>query len=78
MNLAKKQLEEVFSTSLAKIENAEMAAKIGTPQDVTLPSPELPVGTTHPLTQIPKLSLFFNALDLQLLKVQKLKRVVLF
>ncbi len=52
VNEAKKALEEIFATTLARIEGNELAARLGPAIDPSLPSPDAPAGTLHPLTQV--------------------------
>lgn len=52
INEAKGKLEAVFSETLARIEEAELAARLGAPIDPTLPPPDDFAGTRHPLAQI--------------------------
>lgn len=52
INEAKQKLEAIFAETLARIEDAELAAKLGAPIDPSLPSPDDFAGTRHPLSQI--------------------------
>ena len=52
VNEAKQKIEAVFAETLARIEAAELAAKLGEPIDPTLPSPDDFAGMRHPLSQI--------------------------
>ncbi len=52
INLAKNEIENVFSEILMRLETAELAAKLGEKIDPTLPSPDDFSGTRHPLSQI--------------------------
>ena len=51
VNEAKRRVEAAFASALARIEDAELAAKLGDPVDATLPSPDDFAGSAHPLTQ---------------------------
>ncbi len=51
LNEVKEQIEALLSQSLGRIEEAELAASLGVPVDVTLPCPEPVRGSLHPLTQ---------------------------
>ncbi len=52
LNKTKQALEALFRGSLEKIEEAELAAKLGDPIDPSLPSPDPVKGSLHPLTQV--------------------------
>jgi phenylalanyl-tRNA synthetase alpha chain len=52
INELKVALESVFVEIEAKLEEIELAAKIGPAIDPTLPSPDSKMGTRHPLSQI--------------------------
>ena len=52
INEAKQKLEAIFAETLARIEDAELAAKLGEPIDPSLPSPDDFAGMRHPLSQI--------------------------
>lgn len=52
VNAAKQRIEAIFAAALARIEEAELAAKLGAPEDVSLDSPDDFEGTIHPLTQV--------------------------
>ena len=52
INETKGQLQTQLDTALARIEAAEIAAQLGPAVDVTLPSPDAPPGTRHPLTLV--------------------------
>lgn len=52
INETKGALEQLFAATLERVERQEMAARIGPPVDVTLPSPDGERGTLHPLTLI--------------------------
>ena len=51
INEAKKSVEELLATLLVKVENAEIAAALGASVDPTLPSPDAPAGSLHPLSR---------------------------
>src|SRR5690606_16434282 len=50
VNQTKSDLQVLLDAALSRIEAAELAARLGPPVDATLPSPDLPFGTRHPLT----------------------------
>lgn len=52
INAAKGQLEAIFAEIAARVESAELAARLGPPVDPTLPSPEATPGCMHPLTRV--------------------------
>lgn len=52
INETKAALQAQFDAALARIADAELAAQIGPPIDVTLPSPDVGPGTFHPLTLV--------------------------
>lgn len=52
INEAKKSVEACFTTVLERLEEAELAAKLGPAIDPTLPSPESTRGTLHPIAQV--------------------------
>lgn len=52
LNQAKGELEKIFTEALARIEQNEIAARLGAPIDPTLPSPDDFAGSLHPLTQV--------------------------
>lgn len=52
VNETKGELEQILSVAFERIEAAELAKKIGPSIDPTLPSPDLPRGKLHPLTQV--------------------------
>jgi phenylalanyl-tRNA synthetase alpha chain len=52
INQAKTELQTLLDASLSRIEAAELAARLGPPVDASLPSPDLPPGTRHPLTLV--------------------------
>lgn len=52
VNEVKIQIESIFAKALTRIEEAELAKKIGSEVDPTLPSPDGQKGVIHPLTQI--------------------------
>src|SRR5436305_10176754 len=52
INEAKSQLQMQLDGSLARIADSEIAAQLGPAVDPTLPSPDLPRGTYHPLTLV--------------------------
>ncbi|MGN0834727.1 MAG: phenylalanine--tRNA ligase subunit alpha [Candidatus Spyradosoma sp.] len=52
INEAKGRLEALFAETLARIEDAELAARLGAPIDPTLPPPDDFAGSRHPLAQI--------------------------
>jgi len=51
VNECKGQIETLYEQAIARIEAAELAARIGPPIDPTLPSPDPTPGLLHPLTQ---------------------------
>ncbi|MEN9536444.1 MAG: phenylalanyl-tRNA synthase subunit alpha [Verrucomicrobiota bacterium] len=51
INEAKKSVEELLAALLTKVENAEIAAALGASVDPTLPSPDAPAGSLHPLSR---------------------------
>jgi phenylalanyl-tRNA synthetase alpha chain len=52
INEVKRELEQLFESTLAAISEREILAKLGPPVDVTLPSPDPGRGSLHPLTQV--------------------------
>lgn len=52
VNEVKTQIESILAEALTRIEDAELAKKVGDEIDPTLPSPDGQKGTIHPLTQI--------------------------
>ena len=52
INEAKMAVEAAFATVIEGLEAAELAAKIGTAIDPTLPSPDSTRGTLHPISQV--------------------------
>lgn len=52
INEAKQVLQARLDSALARIEAGELAAQLGPAIDPTLPSPDLPPGTAHPLTLV--------------------------
>jgi phenylalanyl-tRNA synthetase alpha chain len=52
INEAKGRLQSLLDAALARIAAAELAAQLGPPVDVTLPSPDPGPGTHHPLTRV--------------------------
>ena len=52
INEAKARLQEHLDAALARIGDAELAARLGPPVDPTLPSPDPGPGTRHPLTLV--------------------------
>ncbi|MEX2381089.1 MAG: phenylalanine--tRNA ligase subunit alpha [Opitutales bacterium] len=52
INEVKTDIERVVSDLLARIEEEEIAARLGPPVDPSLPSPEMGPGSQHPLTQV--------------------------
>jgi phenylalanyl-tRNA synthetase alpha chain len=52
INEAKGRLQALLDAALARIADAELAAQLGPPVDVTLPSPDVGPGTHHPLTRV--------------------------
>ncbi len=52
INLVKKELETLFAKVRERLEESDLAKKLGPPVDPTLPSPNLSGGGLHPLTQI--------------------------
>lgn len=51
VNEAKREIEELLAALLAKVEDAEIAAALGAPADPSLPSPDVPAGSGHPLSR---------------------------
>ncbi|MFZ9980212.1 MAG: phenylalanine--tRNA ligase subunit alpha, partial [Opitutales bacterium] len=51
INEAKKSVEELLAALLTKVEDAEIASALGAPVDPTLPSPDAPAGSLHPLSR---------------------------
>lgn len=51
LNAAKARAEALLADLLAKVEDAELAAALGPEVDPTLPSPDAPAGSLHPLTR---------------------------
>ena len=52
INQAKNAVQAEFDQVLARIEKAELAAKLGSNIDPSLPSPDATVGTRHPISQV--------------------------
>lgn len=52
VNEVKKEVEEVLAGALQKIEEAELKARLGPPVDPSLPGPDSPAGSRHPLAQV--------------------------
>ncbi len=52
LNEAKARLQELFDAALRRIEEAEMAGRLGPAVDPTLPAPDAGPGTYHPLTLV--------------------------
>ncbi len=52
INQTKQGLEAVFADTLARLETAEITARLGDPIDPTLPANEAEGGTSHLLTQV--------------------------
>ena len=52
LNQTKGALEKLFAETLARIEQNEIAARLGPAIDPTLPSPDDFAGSLHPLTQV--------------------------
>lgn len=52
INQAKKQIEAHLAAALSRVEENELAARLGPPVDPTLPSPDGGPGTRHLLTQV--------------------------
>ncbi len=52
INGVKESLESILSATLTRIEERELEAKIGPAIDPTLPSPDIQMGSEHPLTQV--------------------------
>lgn len=50
INQAKSKIEPMIAGAYARIERLQMAKSLGEPVDPTLPAPEFPRGTLHPLT----------------------------
>jgi len=51
VNAAKARLDEILAEAAARVEQAELAAVLGPSVDPSLPSPDAPAGTVHPLTR---------------------------
>ena len=51
INVTKARLEAILAATLTRVENAEVAAKLGPALDVTLPVVDDEEGLLHPLTQ---------------------------
>lgn len=52
INQTKTELQALLDVALARIEAAELAAQLGPPIDVSLPSPDPAPGLLHPLTRV--------------------------
>lgn len=52
INAAKQRIDAALAAALARIEESELAAKLGAPIDATLPSPDDFSGSAHPLSQV--------------------------
>ncbi|MDR0535406.1 MAG: phenylalanine--tRNA ligase subunit alpha [Puniceicoccales bacterium] len=52
LNEAKAAIEKLLETTLARVEHAEAAARLGPPEDPTLPPPDDQEGLAHPLTKV--------------------------
>ncbi len=52
INAAKQRIDAALASALARIEENELAGKLGEPIDSTLPSPDDFSGMAHPLTQV--------------------------
>ncbi len=52
VNETKTRLQDLLDHTLARIERAELASKLGPPIDPTLPCVDAPAGTRHPLTLV--------------------------
>ncbi|TVP75621.1 MAG: phenylalanine--tRNA ligase subunit alpha [Puniceicoccaceae bacterium] len=52
INEAKTAVQAVFDTVLERLETAELAARLGPAIDPSLPAPDLPRGTLHPIAQV--------------------------
>lgn len=52
INEAKQELQTLLDSALGRIEQGEMAARVGPPVDPTLPSPDPERGGSHPLTLV--------------------------
>ncbi|MDR3228330.1 MAG: phenylalanine--tRNA ligase subunit alpha [Puniceicoccales bacterium] len=52
LNQTKGELEKLFAATLARVEQNEIAARLGPPIDPSLPSPDDEAGSLHPLTQV--------------------------
>lgn len=50
INAAKREIEPMIAQAYAKAEALEMSKSLGTPRDISLPSPDTDRGTIHPLT----------------------------
>ncbi len=51
INQYKQQFEALFAEIIARLDAAELAARLGPPVDSTLPAPDSAPGSLHPLTQ---------------------------
>ncbi|MDR1498090.1 MAG: phenylalanine--tRNA ligase subunit alpha [Puniceicoccales bacterium] len=51
LNQTKSEIEKIFANTLARIEQNEIAARLGAPIDPSLEPPDVAVGSIHPLTQ---------------------------
>lgn len=52
LNETKTAVEKLFADTLARVEQNEIAARLGPPVDVSLPPPDDEAGSLHPLTQV--------------------------
>jgi len=51
INAAKAAIDELLAAAAARVEQAELAAALGPAADPSLPSPDVPAGSVHPLTR---------------------------
>ena len=51
INIAKQKIEPMIAEAYARVELIQMRKSLGEPADVSLPAPDFPKGTIHPLTQ---------------------------
>lgn len=52
VNQAKQQVQGFYEDALARIDQAELAKRIGEPVDPSLPNPDAATGSYHPLTKV--------------------------
>ena len=51
INDAKREVEDLLAALLAKVEDAEIGSALGAPADPSLPPPDAPAGSAHPLSR---------------------------